>query len=148
MVSVGDLLVETQIADVEANCQALGWQFERVDERRFRVCLIARSGDRYQLEVECGGFPAEPAAFHWRNRESGSLDELVDAPAPYNFFFDSGRICAPWNRLASTPGGPHTEWQRAGWQHDTHTKGTVTLAAMVQRVHFELQSSDYHGRHK
>lgn len=146
MVAVDDLIVESQIAAVEANCQAQGIEFERVDDRRFRVLLLARNGDRYQLEVECKGFSVEPAAFHWRNPDTGTLDDLADTPAPFNFFHDSGRICAPWNRLASMTGGPHTEWERSAWQHDSHTQGTTTLAAMVLLIKRELQSASYLGR--
>ena len=148
MVAVDDLMVESQIADLEENCRAQGLQFERVDDRCFRVTLTARNDDSYQLEVECQGFPAEPAAFHWRNPESGVLDELVDTPTPYDFFHDSGRICAPWNRLASMPGGPHTEWERFAWEQDGYTQGTTTLAAMVLRIKRELQSSNYKGRRR
>ncbi len=146
MVTVDDLMVDSQIAEVEANCEAQGLQFERVTDRRFRVALRSRKGDLYQLEVEYRGFPAEPAAFHWRNPDTGVLDEPADTPAPFNFFHDSGRICAPWNRLASTSEGPHTEWVRTAWQQDPHTQGTVTLAAMILRIKSELQSAHYRGR--
>ena len=142
---VDDLIVDSQIADVEEIGAIHGWQIERVGPRCFRVCLTARTGDLYQLEVECEGFPTMPA-FHWRNRTTGRLDERADSPHPYNYFHDSGRICAPWNRLASTAGGPHMEWEQTGWQHNPSTMGTVTLAAMVLRIHHELRSQQYAGR--
>ena len=145
-VAVGDLLVEGQIADVEEVSEARGWRFERVGSRVFRVCLTAHGGDVYQLEVDCEGFPTLPPAFHWRNQQTGRLDELADSPKPYNYFHPSGRVCAPWNRLASTEGGPHREWEHTGWQHNKRTKGTVTLAAMVLRIHHELRSPHYGGR--
>ena len=147
MVAVDDLVIEGQIAKVEEIAFHRGWPFERVDARSFHLSLTARNGDLYHLEVECAGFPAEPAAFHWRNPASGELDELADAPSPFNYFHGTGRICAPWNRLASTPGGPHTEWERTGWQRHPRTGGTVTLAAMAIRIHRELQSKEYRGRH-
>jgi hypothetical protein len=146
MATVGDLAVESQIAAVEENAQLHGWEFERIGPRCFRVSLPARNGDIYQLEVEYKGFPAEPAAFHWRNIDTGALDQSVDAPQPYDFFHKSGRICAPWNRLASEPGGPHLKWVRANWQQESQTKGTITLAAMVLRIHHELRSVRYQGR--
>ena len=102
----------------------------------------------FQIEVECDGFPVQPAAFHWRNPETGRLDELADSPEPYDFFFPTGRICAPWNRLASTEGGPHREWVQADWMQQAETKGTVTLAAMVLRLHHELRSERYKGHRK
>lgn len=146
MATVGDLAVESQVAAVEANARLHGWEFERIGPRYFRVSLTARNGDIYQLEVECQGFPAEPAAFHWRNTITGALDQLVDTPQPYDFFHDSGKICAPWNRLASEPDGPHPRWVRANWLQEQQTKGTTTLAAMVLRIHFELRSERYRGR--
>ena len=144
--TVDDLIVDPQISAVEEICGVHGLRFERVGPRCFRVCLTARTGDVYQLEVECEGFPVLAAAFHWRNRETGRLDELADSPRPYNYFHESGRICAPWNRLASAAGGPHTEWQQTGWQHNPSTGGTDTLAAMVLRIHYELRSPQYRGR--
>ena len=148
MVAVDDLLVEGQIAKVKELALHRGWPFEGVAPRSFRLALEAQDGDTYQLEVGCAGFPVEPAAFHWRDPASGALDRLIDAPRPFDFFHGTGRICAPWNRLASTPGGPHEGWERAGWQQHPRTGKTTTLAAMVLRVHHELQSKRYRGRHQ
>ena len=144
--TVEDIVVERQLTAVQENAQIHGWSFEWVGPRCFRISLSARNSDIFQIEVECERFPVQPAAFHWRNRETGQLDKLSDAPAPYNYFHGSGRICAPWNRLASMSGGPHTEWVQASWQQQKETKGTVTLAAMVLRIHFELRSEYYRGR--
>ena len=146
MTTVEDLIVEKQITELEDVAQVCTWPFERVGPRRFRVSLCARNGDVYQLEVDCEGYTSQPAAFHWRNPETGELDCLSDSPNRYDFFHKSGRICAPWNRLASMPGGPHLEWQRINWQENPRTKGTNTLAAMVLRIHHELCSSRYRGR--
>lgn len=152
MGTVEDLAVEQEIEAVRRNAQLHGWPFERVGPRCFRVTLTARNGDNYQIEVECDGFPVQPAAFHWRNQETGQLDALADAPEPYNtgdnFFFPTGRICAPWNRLASTEGGPHQEWVQSNWMQQAETKGTLKLAAMVSRLHHELRSQRYRGRRK
>ena len=145
-VSVSDLVVDSQIAHLEQVGEAHGWQFERVGSRCFRVGLTAQTGDVYHLEVACDEFPTLPPSFHWRNPETGRLDNLADSPRPYNFFHSTGRICAPWNRLASTDGGPHLEWEQAGWQHNESTKGTVTLAAMLLRIHHELRSPQYAGQ--
>ena len=150
MATVEDLAVEREIEAVRENAEQHGWAFERVGPRCFRVTLTARNSDMFQIEVECGGFPGRPAAFHWRNPETDQLDALADAPRPYNtgdnFFFPSGQICAPWNRLASTEGGPHQEWVQSNWMQQAETKGTVTLAAMVTRLHHELRSKRYRGR--
>ena len=150
MGTVEDLAVEREIEAVRENAQLHGWCFERVGPRCFRITLTAHNGDTYQVEVECDGFPVRPAAFHWRNRETGRLDARADAPEPYNtgdnFFFPTGRICAPWNRLASTEGGPHQEWVQSNWMQQAETRGTVTLAAMVTRLHHELRSQRHRGR--
>ena len=146
MATVEDLAVEREIEAVEENAQLHGWPFERVGPRRFRVTLTAHNGDIYEVEVECDRFPVQPAAFHWRSQETGRTDEPADSPAPYGFFHSTGRICAPWNRLASTDGGPHREWVQANWMQQEETKGTVTLAAMVARLHHELRSQQYRGR--
>ena len=152
MATVEDLAVEREIEAVRQNAEMHGWPFEVVGPRRFRVTLTAHNGDTYQIEVECEGFPVQPAAFHWRNQETGQLDALADAPEPYgtgdNFFFPTGQICAPWNRLASSEGGPHREWDQANWMQQAETKSTVTLAAMVTRLHHELRSERYRGRRK
>ena len=146
MGTVEDLAVEREIEAVEENAQLHGWPFERVGPRRFRVTLTAHNGDIYEVEVECDRFPVQPAAFHWRSQETGRTDEPADSPAPYGFFHSTGRICAPWNRLASTDGGPHRECVQANWMQQAETKGTVTLAAMVARLHHELRSQQYRGR--
>ena len=148
MTTVEELLFERQVSTVMEIAQLHSWTFERVEHRMFRVSLCARNGDIYQLEVDCEDFPAQPPSFHWRNPETGHLDCLSDTPQPYGYFHDSGRICAPWNRLASTPGGPHRKWQRMNWRENPRTGETKTLAAMMLRIHHELRSRDYGGRRK
>ena len=148
--TVEDLLVEQQVRTVEGAARAHGWPFERIEPRCFRVTLTARNGDVYQVAVDFTGFPVQPAAFHWRNPYTGAQDILADSPKPYsrppNYFHYTGRICAPWNRLASTPGGPHEEWRQSVWQEQAATGSTVTLAAMVLRISHELRSKRYSGR--
>ena len=146
MDTVEDLIVESEITAVGENARLHGWAFERVGPRCFRVTLNARNGDIFQVEVECEGYPVRPAAFHWRNRETGQLAHNADTPEPYNFFYQTGQICAPWNRLASMDDGPHPEWVQANWKQQAETRGTVSLAAMVSRIHHELQSDQYNGR--
>ena len=146
VVAVNDLIIEPQIEAVAEIAQCHDWPFERVGPRCFRISLSARNVDVYQLEVNYDEFPAQPPAFHWRNPNTGELDQPADAPMPYNFFHSSNRICAPWNRLASTSGGPHTEWVQSGWREQPETRGTATLAAMVLRIHHELRSDGYRGR--
>lgn len=149
MIAVDALTVEPQIQHVAEIALGRNWPFERVDQRCFRISLSAQDGEIFQLQVDCDEFPVLPAAFHWRNPSTGELDQPSDAPRPNgDFFHDSNRICAPWNRLASTPGGPHTEWAPSAWREHRQTGGTVTLAAMVLRIHHELRSERYKGRHQ
>ena len=146
VVSVQDLAIEREIAEVEENAQLHGWAFDRVGPRCFRISLTAKNGDAFQLQVDFDQYPDIPPAIHWRNQSSGALDEVADSPNPYNYFHKSGRICAPWNRLASTEGGPHQEWKWANWKQRPETKATTSLAAMVVRIHHELRSDNYKGR--
>ena len=146
MATVEDLVIKREIAEVEENAQLHGWAFDRVGPNSFRVSLTAKNYDIFQLEVECDQFPDIPPAIHWRNQNSGALDELADSPDPYNYFHGSGRICAPWNRLASTEGGPHQKWKWANWRQQPETKATLSLAAMILRIHHELRSDNYKGR--
>ena len=146
MPTVGDGIVAKQIEDVEANSHLCGWEFENVGDYRFRITLAANDGDTYQIEVDFEGFPGQPPAFHWRDKETGELDQLASSPRPYNYFHGSGKICAPWNRLASGEDGPHKEWVLADWLSNQYTKGTTTLSAMILRIQTELKSDLYQGR--
>ena len=146
MPTVSDGIVAKQIEDVEANSHLYRWEFARVGGYRFRITLAANDGDTYQVEVDYEGFPGQPPAFHWRDEDTGKLDQPASSPAPYNYFHDSGKICAPWNRLASSEDGPHKEWVLADWQSNPYTMGTTTLSAMVLRIHTELMRDRYKGR--
>ena len=146
MPTVSDGIVAKQIENVEANSHLYGWEFAKVDDYRFRIILAANVGDTYQLEVDYEGLPGQPPAFHWRDKETGKLDQLASSPRPYNYFHKSGKICAPWNRLASGGDGPHKEWVLADWQTNQYTKGTTTLSAMILRIQTELKSDEYNGR--
>ena len=145
MAAVGDSIVAKQLQDVRELSPYYGWEFESVGDHRFRIALAAKNGDTYQIEVNYEGFPGQPPAFHWRDMQTGKLDQLISSPNPYNYFHGSGKICAPWNRLASGEGGPHQEWELASWQSNPYTKNTTTLAAMILRIQTELQSDKYQG---
>ena len=149
VIAVDDLIVEPQIQHVAEIARQRDWPFERVGPRRFRISLRAKDGQIFHIEGDCDEFPVIPPAFHWRNPDTGELDQPSDSPRQNgDFFHRSNRICAPWNRLASTPGGPHTDWVPSTWREHEQTGGTVTLAAMVLRIHHELRSERYQGRHQ
>lgn len=144
--SVQDLSLEPEIATVAALAARRNWGFDRASDTAFRVSLTAKDGEVYQLEVDCERYPLQPPAFHWRNPTTGVLDQSNTMPAQGGYFHGSGCICAPWNRLASAPGGPHQDWAQVDWRENARTGATRTLAAMVIRLSHELQSANYGGR--
>lgn len=151
MVTVTELAISEQVRHVAEIAAQRAWHFEQVDEIRFYICLPARDGTHYGVLVECDRFLEQPPAFHWYNRETKQCDEPADTPCGSGYFYSSGRICAPWNRLAYKqidPQGPHSDWQLANWRTNEKTGGTTTLAAMVLRIYIELNGRHYAGRMK
>ena len=80
VIAVADLIVEPQIQYVAEIARRRDWPFERVSPRRFRISLRAKDGQIFQLEVDCDEFPVMPPAFHWRNPDTGELDQPSDSP--------------------------------------------------------------------
>jgi hypothetical protein len=149
MTTATELVIEEQLGQLREIATDREWQLEILDSVRFTIGLVARDGSDYYLLVDCDGFPSQPPAFHWYDPKSGALDVPAATPKGSDYLHSSGRICAPWNRLAYTqvdPKGPHGDWQFANWMTNRHTRETRTLAAMVLRIHRELRSSNYHGR--
>lgn len=146
--SVQAVILENQIAALSTIASARGWGFERLPERDdvLRLSLKAKDGEIYQLQIECDGFPALPPRFLWRSPTTGALDEATAMPAVGGYFHSSGRICAPWNRTASDPGGPHLDWAQSDWRENPKTGGTVTISAMAIRIAHELRGRHYKGR--
>lgn len=125
------------------------WDFKKVDGMRFILGLPARDGLHFWLLVECDQFPVVPPAWHWYNPETGATDQPRDTPRGTGYFHSSGRICAPWNRLAYQlydPRGPHNDWELANWATNPHTRRCDTLAAMALRIAVELQSPRFKER--
>jgi hypothetical protein len=146
--TVAELLVGEELEHLVAIANARAWPIEVQQLLRFRIGLPAKDGQMFWLSVELDRYLEQPAAFHWSDAGGDRLDDPRDTPKGGTFFHGSGRICAPWNRLAYSsvdPKGPHGDWQLAGWRNNPNTKGTKTLAAMVLRIHHELQSA-YEGR--
>ena len=149
VVTVTDLALDEQIRHVAEIAEQRGWPFERLGEVRFSICLPARDGTDYCVLVECDRFLDQPPAFHWFNTGTTQRDQPADTPTGGGYFHSSGRICAPWNRLAYAqvdPKGPHSDWQLANWQTNASTGGTTTLAAMILRIYTELFGPNYRGR--
>jgi hypothetical protein len=122
--------------------ESRGWA---VTSPLFTLSLPAKDGSRIHFLVRCDRYPELPPAWHFRNGETGLLDQPADTPIGGGFFHSTGVICAPWNRLAYGPGGLHSDWDIGNWRKNPHTAGTVTIPAMVLRLAVELQAN-YTGR--
>lgn len=134
--------------------EQLGHLREIIDDKQwdlvpaFILDMPARDNSCFWLLVECDRFPAIPPAWHWFNPATKAVDHPGDTPRGGGFFHSSGRICAPWNRLAYKsidPKGPHSDWDLANWMSNPNTRACTTLAAMAMRIYVELQGP-YEGR--
>jgi hypothetical protein len=149
--TVAELAFEEQFAALEHITKARPhqWRLQRLPGLRFRLDIMAKDKNWYQLLAECEDFPVTPPAWHWYDSTEDIVDQPKDTPVGSGFLHSSGRICAPWNRLAyqsCDPKGPHNDWQLHNWMTNVHTKGCITLSAMALRLTVELQSERYNGR--
>lgn len=145
MPTAAELVLGEQLGELQEIANSRQWEFERA----FIIAMPARDGSRFWLLVDCGGYPALPPAWHWYNPKTRALDQRVDTPNGGGFFHSSGRICAPWNRLAYKkvdPEGPHDDWDQASWMSNPNTGKCTTLAAMALRIFVEMNSERYQGR--
>lgn len=144
-----ELVFAEQTAHLRRIAETWGWEFKEVDGMCFVLNLPARDGSHFWLLVECDRFPLIPPAWHWYNPETKAADRPCDTPRGGSYFHSSGRICAPWNRLAYQcydPHGPHNDWALANWTANPHAGSCHTLAAMALRIFVELQSPLFAGR--
>ena len=150
MPTAAELLFAEQFDHLNQIAAGKGWELKRTDRPGFVLGLPARDGSRYFLKAECEGFLGVPPAWHWYNPETGTLDAPADTPrGSGGYFHGSGRICAPWNRLAYKsvdPAGPHGDWELSNWTGNPQTGACTTLSAMVLRIAVELGSTRYTGR--
>lgn len=145
MATVTELTLEHEITAARQNAEMYSWPLRRVCSTVFTVTLPAKDRSNFSLYVECDDYPGLPPAWHWCNPETGSRGAPEDIPVGGAFFHDSGVICAPWNRLAYkcvNPDGPHDEWDIGDWKSVEQTGGIRTLAAMLDRIAYELRVSD------
>jgi hypothetical protein len=145
MATAGELVLAEELGDLQEIAMSRQWDFED----GFNLGMPARDGSRFWLRVDCADYPAQPAAWHWYNPQTGALDRRADTPTGGGFLHPSGRICAPWNRLAykqCDPDGPHGDWELASWAANPRTGKCTTLAAMALRLFVELNSKHYQGR--
>ena len=150
MAIVTDLVFAEQFGHLAEVAGHRGWPLKQIEGLGFLLVLPARDGARFGLNVMCDGYPGTPAAWRWCNPDTGVCDLPADVPrGDGGYFHGSGRICAPWNRLAYNqvdPQGPHGDWQLSTWLTNPKTGSCTTLAAMALRMAVELQSPRYRGR--
>jgi hypothetical protein len=145
MATAGELVFEEQFGHLREIAASREWPLERA----FILGMKARDGSQYWLLVDCSDYPAMPPVWHWYNPATKLLEQPADTPKGSGFLHSSGRICAPWNRLAYKkidPNGPHDDWDLANWMTNPKTGNCITLSAMALRIHVELGSARYQGR--
>ena len=149
MATLTDLLFAEQFGHLREVAESRGWSLKQIEGPGFELVLPARDGSRFGLKVHCDGYPGTPPAWRWCNPDTGVCDQLADTPGGGGYFHSSGRICAPWNRLAYKQvdaQGPHGDWQLSTWMTNPKTGGCTTLAAMALRIAVELKNDRYKGR--
>ncbi len=149
MTTATDLIFAEQFGCLRQIAEKRGWDLTENGDPGFVLGLPAKDGSRPHLKVTCDGFPGLPPTWHWFNPKTGAMDQPADTPKGNGYFHPSGRICAPWNRIAYKqvdPQGPHGDWELSTWMTNPKAKGYTTLAAMVLRLFVELRSPRYAGR--
>lgn len=149
MATAAELVFAEQLGRLREVAESGGWDLKQTDGPEFILGLPARDGSRLALKVACDDYPGTPPAWLWCNPESEECDQPADTPRGSGYFHDSGRICAPWNRLAYKQvdsKGPHGDWELSTWMTNPKTGGCTTLAAMALRLAVELMSPRYQGR--
>ena len=150
MATATDLAFAEQFGHLRQIAEHKGWDLKEIDGPGFVLGLSACDGSRLWLKAECDGFQGKPPAWHWYNPDSGTHDAPADTPkGSGGYFHSSGRLCAPWNRLAYKsidPRGPHEDWELSSWIANPKTGQCATLAAMALRIAVELNSSRFTGR--
>ena len=145
MVTAAALAVAEELLPLGSVASSRGWGLILIESTTFILNLPAKDRSLVQLLVDCDAYPAAPPAWHFRNPETGELDQRRDIPRGGTFFHSSGVICAPWNRLAYHPHGPHDNWAISDWRANPQAGGAKTLCAMALRLAVELQGP-YEGR--
>jgi hypothetical protein len=150
LVNVTDLVFAEQFGHLSQVAEHRGWPLKELPGPGFQLVLPARDHSRFGLHVLCDGYLGMPPAWRWCHPDTGACDQSCDMPAGGGgYFHSSGRICAPWNRLAYSqvdPQGPHGDWELSTWLTNPKTGSCTTLAAMALRMAVELQSARYRGR--
>lgn len=145
MTTASAFAVAEELVPLAKVAAARGWELNILDAVTFTLALPAKDESTFHLLVECDDYAVLPPAWHFRNLATGALDQPGDIPRGGSFFHSAGVICAPWNRLAYKPRGPHGDWQISDWRSNPKLGGARTLCAMALRIAVELRGS-YEGR--
>jgi hypothetical protein len=149
MTTVTEIIVTEQVAHLREIAAAKVWGFEETVEGALALSIPAKDLYTFGLLVELDDFPVLPPSWHWKNLKTNALDQLADTPKGSGYLHSSGRICAPWNRLAYNsydPKGPHGDWILTNWMTNPKTFNHFTLSSMALRIFVELNSARYQGR--
>ena len=150
LLSVNDLVFQEEFAHLLVIADKRGWQLKKTEHSGFALVLPAADNSKFALSVKCDGYPTIPPAWNWCSTTFNVLNQPSDTPCGSGgFFHGSGRICAPWNRVAYKSvdaQGPHDDWLLANWIENPRTEACTTLAAMALRIFVELSSERYQGR--
>ena len=150
MATVTDLVFEEEFGHLCQVAENRGWDLTQIDGPGFILVLPARDESYFALRVICDDYRSLPPILRWHNTKTHASNQLSDTPkGSGGYFHGSGRICAPWNRIAykqEDPKGPHGNWQLSNWITNPRTGECTTLTAMAVRMAVELISDRYKGR--
>lgn len=148
METAEDFIVEAELGYLREVADGRGWVFQKQGERQLLLGLPASDETWFYTLLDCTGYRTQPPAWHWSDESSKVLDDPRFTPKGRGFLHSSGRICAPWNRLAYSQvdtKGPHKDWELETWVSNPKTGQCTTLAAMALRIFVELQGDRYFG---
>ena len=150
MATVTDIVFAEQFGHLREVAENKRWALSRTDGPGFILALPARDESRFTLQVICSEFPTLPPIWNWYNPVTNACNEASDTPkGKGGYFHGSGKICAPWNRIAYKQvdaAGPHDDWELSTWMSNPNTNGCTTLTSMAVRMAVELSSPRFQGR--
>lgn len=147
------VIVEGELLEARPLAERRGWHLEKLGPLAFKASITAKSvgeqpPETYVFEWELDDYRAVPPAIHVAMPDGSERDTKRCLPQDgHGFFHDSGYICAPWNRLAYLPGGPHAgdgAWQLAGWAEASKPNNRIGM--ILELIWTLLNDSGYQGR--
>ena len=147
MSTVSEAVTGVELEILRDLAQLNTWPIHVIDGVNFVLGLPSRDNDMYFVRCSTGDYPEEPPIWQWSDESGDKCGDPKVCPKGTGYFHGSNVICAPWNRLAyKDRGGPHGDWNLAGWKLNPKLNGCDTLAHMALRLSVELMSERYHLR--